>query len=481
MRLREGPGENPASLVSRHASHHPWLGRGGWAAAVELWLRQLSGRAAQRNRPDPVLRGAQRGRRAVGAVERVARPACTGRRPPRTVATRRARHPDLHRRLHRRRDRSHAGTAAVAGVDDEAPGVRARQRCRAARARMAGVPRAVGGGGSRSVAVRRHVLVGRGAARSRRRRADGARDGAPSRGRTRREHRAAAAPRCATDRTRAHQQHESDPEPLLERTGPGGGGRDRSGGRRHGDRAVTAATSRVEPDAAAWSRDEFVRRLRNVLERRYHHLHPFNRRMHAGELSSDELQLWVANRFYYQINIPIKDALILANCPEPEVRRAWIQRIIDHDGRPGEEGGIEAWLRLGHAMGVSREDLLAQRRLLPGVRFAVDGYVSFCRPQPWLEAVAASLTELFAPLIVQERLAAMLSHYRWVDPDGLQYFKNRLSQAPRDAEHALALVTERLRTREQQERAVAALEFKCDVLWCLLAAVERGPLPGGAR
>ena len=244
---------------------------------------------------------------------------------------------------------------------------------------------------------------------------------------------------------------------------------------------MTAATSRIGPDAGAWSRDEFVRRLRNVLERRYHHLHPFNRRMHEGELSRDELQLWVANRFYYQINIPIKDALILSNCPEPEVRRAWIQRIIDHDGRPGEEGGIEAWLRLGHAMGVSREDLLTQRRLLPGVRFAVDGYVTFCRSQPWLEAVAASLTELFAPLIVQERLAAMLSHYRWVDPDGLQYFKNRLSQAPRDAEHALALVTERLRTREQQERAVAALEFKCDVLWCLLDAVERGPLPGSDR
>ena len=196
---------------------------------------------------------------------------------------------------------------------------------------------------------------------------------------------------------------------------------------------MTAATSRIGPDAGAWSRDEFVRQLRNVLEQRYHHLHPFNRRMHHGELSRDELQLWVANRFYYQINIPIKDALILSNCPEPEVRRAWIQRIIDHDGRPGEEGGIEAWLRLGHAMGVRREDLLTQRRLLPGVRFAVDGYVNFCRSQPWLEAVAASLTELFAPLIVQERLAAMLSHCRWVDPDGLQYFKNRLSQARRQA------------------------------------------------
>ncbi|PYO64144.1 MAG: pyrroloquinoline quinone biosynthesis protein C, partial [Gemmatimonadetes bacterium] len=122
--------------------------------------------------------------------------------------------------------------------------------------------------------------------------------------------------------------------------------------------------------------------------------------------------------------------------------------------------------------------LVGQRFLLPGVRFAVDAYVSFCRFRPWLEAVAASLTEMFAPLIVKERLAAMLSHYQWVDPAGLQYFKNRLTQAPRDAEYALGLVTERFRTPEEQGRAVAALEFKCDVLWCLLDAVERGPLPG---
>jgi pyrroloquinoline-quinone synthase len=226
------------------------------------------------------------------------------------------------------------------------------------------------------------------------------------------------------------------------------------------------------------SHDEFVGRLRAVLERRYHHLHPFNQRMHRGELSREELQLWVANRFYYQINIPVKDALILANCPEREVRQQWIQRIIDHDGRPGEEGGIEAWLRLGEAMGVARTELVTQRRLLPGVRFAVDAYVEFCRSQPWLEAVAASLTEMFAPLIVKERLAAMLSHYRWVDPAGLQYFQNRLHQAPRDAAYALALVTERLRSPHEQARAAAALEFKCDVLWCLLDAVERGTAPG---
>lgn len=241
-----------------------------------------------------------------------------------------------------------------------------------------------------------------------------------------------------------------------------------------------AAISHAAHDAAPWPRDEFVRKLCGVLERRYHHLHPFNQRMHRGELSPEELRLWVANRFYYQANIPIKDAAILSNCPEPEVRRQWIQRILDHDGHGAEEGGIEAWLRLGEAMGVSREAMLSHRQLLPGVRFAVDAYVSFCRTKPWIEAVAASLTELFAPLIVKERLAAILSHYKWVDPEGLQYFRNRLSQAPRDAEHALSLVTERFRTCEAQERAVAALEFKCDVLWCLLDAVERGPLPGTA-
>ncbi len=226
--------------------------------------------------------------------------------------------------------------------------------------------------------------------------------------------------------------------------------------------------------------DELAGRLRAVLERRYHHLHPFNQRMHRGELSREALQLWVANRFYYQINIPVKDALILANCPEREVRQQWIQRIIDHDGCPGEAGGIEAWLRLGEAMGVPRADLTSQRRLLPGVRFAVDAYVTFCRSQPWLEAVAASLTEMFAPLIVKERLGAILEHYKWVGPDGLQYFRNRLRQAPRDAEYALSLVTERCASRAERDRAVAALEFKCDVLWCLLDAVERGSLPGAA-
>jgi len=235
------------------------------------------------------------------------------------------------------------------------------------------------------------------------------------------------------------------------------------------------------PEPAAWAREEFVRSLRAVGEARYHNHHPFNQRMHRGELDRAELQRWVANRYCYQQAIPIKDAAILSNCPEPAVRREWIQRILDHDGRAEGEGGLEAWVRLAEAMGVEREVLLTGRRVLPGVRFAVDAYVTFCRTRPWIEAVAASLTELFAPAIVSERLAAILAHYRWIDPAGLAYFRTRLTQAPRDAEHALGLVIERCLTREAQERAVAALDFKCDVLWSLLDAVERGPLPGTAR
>lgn len=228
---------------------------------------------------------------------------------------------------------------------------------------------------------------------------------------------------------------------------------------------------------APGSADEFVARLRGVLEAGYHHLHPFHQRMHRGELEPDEVRRWVANRFYYQRNIPIKDAAILSNCPEPAVRRRWIQRILDHDGTREGEGGIEAWLRLGEAVGLKRDDLQSDRLTLAGVRFAVDAYVNFCRTRPWVEAVAASLTELASPGIVGTRLAAFEEHYPWIDPEGLRYFRMRLSQAPRDAEHALEIVTERCRTRAEQERAVAALEFKCDVLWSLLDAVEKGDRP----
>jgi pyrroloquinoline-quinone synthase len=233
----------------------------------------------------------------------------------------------------------------------------------------------------------------------------------------------------------------------------------------------SATTSVAE--ARPWSEDELVERLR-AQGTRYHNLHPFHVRMDAGELTREELRRWVANRFYYQVCIPLKDAAIMSNCPEVEVRREWISRIIDHDGTEAGSGGIESWLRLGEALGVSRDELLSERHVLPAVRFAVDAYVNFARQKPWIEAVASSLTELFGPGAIKVRLAALEKHYPWIDPDGLQYFRDRLVLAPRDAQYALGLVVERCVTREQQERAVAALKFKTEVLWAQLEAIEQG-------
>jgi pyrroloquinoline-quinone synthase len=226
-------------------------------------------------------------------------------------------------------------------------------------------------------------------------------------------------------------------------------------------------------EASPWTADELVDRLR-AQGARYHDLHPFHVRMDAGQLTREELQRWVANRFYYQACIPLKDAAILSNCPEIEVRREWIGRIVDHDGTAPATGGIESWLRLGEALGVPRDELASERRVLPGVRYAVDAYVDFARRKPWIEAVASSLTELFGPGAIRRRLAALEEHYPWIDPAGLQYFRDRLVQAPRDADHALRLVVERCLTREQQERAVAALKFKTEMLWAQLEAIERG-------
>ena len=207
---------------------------------------------------------------------------------------------------------------------------------------------------------------------------------------------------------------------------------------------------------------------------KYHHLHPFHQRMNAGTLTPDEIRRWAANRFYYQKSIPLKDAAILANCPHREIRRAWIRRILDHDGCEAGEGGIEAWLNLGEAVGLPREELLDERHVLPGVRYAVDAYVNFCRAQPWVVAIAASLTELFGPDAIRVRLAALESHYPWIDPAGFDYFRTRLQQAPRDARYALDLVLDRCQTREAQHQAIGALDFKCDLLWSQLDAIDRG-------
>jgi pyrroloquinoline-quinone synthase len=236
---------------------------------------------------------------------------------------------------------------------------------------------------------------------------------------------------------------------------------------------VTAIAGERAGEAAPWTADELVERLRGQGSR-YHNLHPFHVRMDAGELTREELQRWVSNRFYYQRCIPIKDAAILSNCPEIEVRRVWVQRILDHDGTSAGTGGIESWMRLGESLGVSRDELLSERRVLPAVRYAVDAYVNFARQKPWIEAVASSLTELFGPSAIRVRLAALEAHYPWIDPAGLEYFRARLVQAPRDAQYALDLVVEGCVTREQQERAVAALRFKTEMLWAQLEAIEQG-------
>jgi pyrroloquinoline-quinone synthase len=217
--------------------------------------------------------------------------------------------------------------------------------------------------------------------------------------------------------------------------------------------------------------ESFVAALR-AQSRRYHDQHPFHRKMNSGDLSRRQIQGWVANRFYYQENIPRKDAAILANCPDREVRRRWVRRILDHDGTAGADGGIDAWLRLGEAAGLTREEVRDERHVVPGVRFAVDAYLTFARTRPWVEAVASSLTELFAPDLMAERLASFERYYPWIDPQGLAYFRTRLTQAPRDSEHALQVVTEHCRTPEQQAAAEAALSFKCDVLWSMLDAID---------
>jgi len=214
----------------------------------------------------------------------------------------------------------------------------------------------------------------------------------------------------------------------------------------------------------AWTRAEFEQQLR-ARGKAYHIHHPFNLMLNGGRASAEQIRGWVANRYYYQINIPLKDAAIIANCPERAVRRAWLQRILDHDGHGEDAGGIEAWLVLAEAVGLERTRVESLAAVLPGVRFAVDAYVNFARRAPWPEAVCASLTELFAPEIHRQRLASWPQHYPWIDAAGLKYFQSRVSLARRDVEFGLAVTLERFTSRAAQERALEVLQFKLDVLW----------------
>lgn len=231
-----------------------------------------------------------------------------------------------------------------------------------------------------------------------------------------------------------------------------------------------AARSGQADDNAAWSREAFEAKLRER-GKSYHIHHPFNVMLNTGQATPEQVRGWVANRFYYQIAIPIKDAAVLSNCPDQAVRRGWIQRILDHDGFEiggiKDPGGIEAWLRLAQAVGLTREEVQDLRHVVPAVRFAVDAYVNFARRAPWQESVCSSLTELFAPEIHKQRLATWPEHYHWIESEGLSYFRNRVGQARRDVEEGLAITLNHFTTRPLQERALEILQFKLDILWTM--------------
>jgi pyrroloquinoline-quinone synthase len=247
------------------------------------------------------------------------------------------------------------------------------------------------------------------------------------------------------------------------------------------------------------TRDEFAASLR-ALSVRYWDSHPFHVRLHAGGCSPDEVRAWVANRWYYQRCLSQKNAAIIANCPLPEIRRRWVERILFQDGPIPEptgnstagdgdrgagaaaegavgeggvgEGGLSDWLALAEAVGLTVDEVVDERHVLAGVRFAVDGYVDFCRTRPWTEGAAAALTELFSPDHMAARVAAWRQYYDWIKPDGFAYFQSRIPVVRRDSEHTLGLVLTHCVTRAQQDAAVAALSFKCDVLRAMLDAIE---------
>ena len=236
----------------------------------------------------------------------------------------------------------------------------------------------------------------------------------------------------------------------------------------------------------ALSVEELRARLRQVGDERYHHRHPFHLMMHEGKLSRGQLQAWALNRYYYQSRIPIKDAIILSRSEDPEFRRAWSKRVLDHDGDASHEGGIERWIRLAEATGLDRERVVSCHEVLPGVRYAVDAYLELVRKRTLLEAVASSLTELFSQDLITLRMDRLRQHYPWL-AGGLDYFEARLDQAPEDARFALRWVAKHATTRAEQELAIHALIAKCDILWAQLDAiyfayVQPGwPPPGAFR
>lgn len=242
-------------------------------------------------------------------------------------------------------------------------------------------------------------------------------------------------------------------------------------------RAVPAFDHPISPD-------ELERRLRQIGADRYHNRHPFHQLLHGGKLNRGQVQAWALNRYYYQSHIPMKDAALMSRVEDSDLRRAWRQRMVDHDGEVAGQGGVARWLALTDGLGLPRDYVVSTAGVLPATRFAVDAYVRFVREKSLLEAVASSLTEMFSPAIISERVAGMLAGYDFIDRDKLAYFNARMTQAPRDADFALAYVKREARDPDRQRAALAALEFKCDVLWVQLDAlyhayVAPGHIPPG--
>jgi coenzyme PQQ biosynthesis protein C len=233
------------------------------------------------------------------------------------------------------------------------------------------------------------------------------------------------------------------------------------------------------------SADELEAALRDIGAKRYHRLHPFHGLLHSGQCTKGQVQAWALNRYYYQATIPIKDASLIARCEDSAVRREWRSRLVDHDGEHDGDGGIARWLKLTDGLGLDRDYVISQRGLLPGTRFAVEAYVRFVREKTLLEAIASSLTELFSPVIITERMAGMLANYPFIRRETMSYFDKRPPQAQRDSDFALDYVKRHAKTPEQQQQVLAALEFKCSVLWSMLDAlayayVSPGHIPPGA-
>ena len=236
---------------------------------------------------------------------------------------------------------------------------------------------------------------------------------------------------------------------------------------------------------APWPQQEFEQRLRRIGAERYHDKHPFHAALHAGSLNQGQVQAWVLNRFYYQKSIPLKDASLIGRADDQDLRRHWIRRITDHDGTEGEDGGIARWLALAEGVGLDKDYVAGCSGVLPSTRFACEAYIRFVREKSLLEAIASSLTELFAPTLHKNRIAALLEHYSFANEKTLAYFRTRLTQAPVDVEFGLAYVLREARTREQQEQCLAALTFKTEVLWSQLDALHHayvtpGLVPPGA-